>query len=434
MWISCFSRLGFRYLPSNSFQLIEGGKNVFNKNIKPEQIFYIFLEALLVCFILSESQFNELGGFGTLLKIVKFGIIGLVIILAFVRNKTVKNNFLIISLLSISVLVFNLLFNDGGLSIIPIIMLTWSSRNCSIEKIFRYTFVTVLLTCIIVMVCAAVGIVDDEVSELVRYSDAGIFAGTYNRHNMGFLMHNQVAIYFFVLYLLYILLRKGNIKWYESVIIIILNFLVLRYFGSRVVFVLITLTCIAYYIERVIERWKKKQSFSKGVVAIFPVCCIVSFYVSYSYTASSQFFRMLDKLFSNRLRLAKEALNYYGIGLIGAGKNAATYNSTELIDNTVDNGYISFFIQNGIIVGVIVIAIWTYITFLAVKNSNRYLTLGLVMIAIENLINPHLGSYLLIPFFCIVMNKNDIFVIQKDYAITKFLKNRRGPLRLRVRV
>ena len=64
--------------------------------------------------------------------------------------------------------------------------------------------------------------------------------------------------------------------------------------------------------------------------------------------------------------------------------------------------------------------------FLAVKNNNRYLTLTLVMIAVENLINPHLGSYLFIPFLCILVNKKDLLVTNKLPVIDSVKKGKRN--------
>lgn len=405
------------------------------KRIKCDKIFYLLLTAFIVCFVLSESQLNEMGAFGSLLKVVKLVIITLIIILALVKNRTAKKNILITTLVLIFVLTFNLVFNDGGLSIIPIIMLAWAAKNYSLEKVFYISFYALLLTTLFVILCSAVGLLRDEVSLLVRGREDTFFAGIYYRHNMGFLVHNQVAIYLFALYLLFIMIRKDNIRYYESAIVLFLNYLVLVFFGSRIVFVLIPITCVGYYFVRIVEKkHKRKQLLSKISVVVFPSCCIFSFITAYNYSSHSKFYRMLDLLFSNRLRLAKEALTYYGIHLTGSGQNAASYNSTLLVDNTVDNGYISFFIQNGLIVGLLLVGIWTYITYLAVKNGDRYLILVLVMIAVENIINPHLGSYLFVPFLCIFVNKNDPFIMTKMRflnVMNKRTKRKHGHIRLK---
>lgn len=378
-----------------------------------EKFFYILMITLIVCFMLSESQFYEINLFSPILKVVKFVAILSIVVFAFIKNVAVTRNIFATTMVLFLFLLINMIFCEGGFSIIPIIFLAWCSKNYSLEKIIKYSIVTIFLTCVFVMVCSSVGLVNDEIQLISRGTEALWFAGDYSRHNFGFLVHNQPAIYFFVLSLLYIILRKNKIMLYELFLIMALNTFVLRYSGSRIVFVLIIFLCVSCYIVMMFNKNKKLKLLLGLAIPIFFICCVFSFWTAYNYSSTSSFYVTLDSLFSNRLRLAHEALHHYGIHLIGAGQNAATYNSSTLVANTVDNGYISFFIQSGIIVWLIIMSFWTYATYIAVKNENHYLTIGLVVVAVENIINPHLCSYLYIPFFCIIMNRFDPLIIKK---------------------
>jgi hypothetical protein len=120
----------------------------------------------------------------------------------------------------------------------------------------------------------------------------------------------------------------------------------------------------------------------------------------------------MDMIFNNRIRMASEAFRFYGVGLIGAGSKAVLYNSASLINVTLDNGYINVLIGDGLIIFLFILGIWTYITFIAEKQRNKYLLLVLCLMALENLINTHLGSFKLIPFFCILANPDDPFLKQ----------------------
>ena len=393
------------------------GDGIVIKKVKYEEVFYSLLILFVAVLILSESQFNELGAIGATLKIIKSAIIAAIALFSITRNRSVKRDLFVSSFILISALVFNLIFNDGGMSIIPLIMVVWASKNYSIEKTFRYTFITILVTYMFVFACSILGVLKDNVQFVIRGIEAGsFFAGEYNRHSYGFLVHNQIAIAFFILYMFYIAIRRDKIRWYESLIVMMLNLLILRFFGSRIIFILTVLACIGYYIERGIQKYSKKNKASKAFILAFPVCCALSLIICINYNYSSMFYRALDLLFSNRVRLSNEAISSYGIHLLGAGQYAGTYNSTVLSNNTVDNGYISFIIQNGLIAGVMIIGVWTYITYIAVKNHNRFLMLTLTMIAIENIVNPHLGSYLLVPFFSVFVNIKDSFVTNKEVA------------------
>ena len=76
----------------------------------------------------------------------------------------------------------------------------------------------------------------------------------------------------------------------------------------------------------------------------------------------------------------------------------------------MDYGFLNTMLINGVIVCVLLIGIWTYITWIAEKKNNRYLVFILVILAFENLINTHLESFKLIPLFCILVNPNDPFL------------------------
>lgn len=123
---------------------------------------------------------------------------------------------------------------------------------------------------------------------------------------------------------------------------------------------------------------------------------------------------------NNRLHLGKEALDYYGFGLLGFGQNAGSYYSTELLNNTVDNGYIAAYLHMGLVVAVLLLGMWTYLAYVCEKKGNPFLTLAFVMLAVENIINSHLDSYKMLPFFCLLMNENDAF-LNNEAAIYQFL-------------
>lgn len=182
-------------------------------------------------------------------------------------------------------------------------------------------------------------------------------------------------------------------------------------FGSRVAFALTLGTVLLYC---VVKYW---SCFSKIVICeniwkifmlAFPAACLLSFIASIFYGTKQPIMIKLDTIFNNRFRLASEALDIYGMHFLGSGKNAGTYH--YIMSNTVDNGYMLLFIQYGYIIGIFVMMIWAYLTYVAGKQRNIYLLLVLGILAIANLVDSHIMSCMMIPFYCIFLQSEDSFI------------------------
>ncbi len=384
------------------------------RKIKSSNIFMFLYEAYLINQVFSESQFNKITLIHTLLFATRYIILLGLVILIMIKNNTSSKNKLVLLVILTAFTILNMLIADGGLAMLPIILLVWNSKGYSIEKIFSTTIITLLLSHLFVMLCVLLGVIKDNIDYRYIGSYAGsFFSGQYRRHDMGFLVHNQIALMFLIIYLMIIAYKQDKIKWYESFVIMVLNYIIFHFFGSRTVFLLTTVVCIMYYVIRFIGSKKKKSSLKDGkglLWIIYPFCTLISFVATLTYNPSSRISQILDLFFNNRLYLSKEAINFFGIGIIGAGKYAGTYNSVELVENTVDNGYISLFLQQGLIVAFVVIGIWCYLTYIAQKSGNKFLTLVFVVFAVENIVNTHLISYKMLPFFCILLNTKDKFI------------------------
>ena len=389
--------------------------------LKSDNCFYGILILYTINQVFSESQCIYIEAFNVVLKLMRYAVLGMLVLFIIWRNKSVKRNKLFSLLLLLGIVLINLVAVDGGLSFIPVILIIFASCGYSVEKGLVLSIKTLIVSHIIVILLVKIGLITDTVDFRYIGSYAGsFFSGAYYRHNMGFLVHNQIPLTFFIVYMMFISYRKENIKWYENLVAMSLNFFFFSLFGSRIVFILTALACVGYYVIRFYSETHNRYRKKPFLFLVYPVCCAISFLAVILYDGNSTLSLKLDLFFNNRLRLAHEAIEYFGIGIIGAGKYAGSYQSTALLDNTVDNGYVSLFLQNGIIVGIIIVGLWTYLTYMSEKKNNTYLTFALVFLALENIVNSHLGSYKLLPYFCLFINNEDIFWYGKStYEHTK---------------
>ena len=378
--------------------------------IKMDSIYYALLVLYIINQVLSESQFVNMSVVSSVLGLVRYSVLLLLIALIFYRNISVNKNIALIFGAMIFMILLNLVLVDGGMSYLPIILFVIASKNYSLEKIFRYTIISLVLSHIIVLISTLAGILQNTIDfRYIGTFTGSILSGAYYRYNMGFLVHNQLALAFFIVYLYAIVYRRDSMRLIEHIGYMILNYVIFKYFGSRIVFVLTIIIFIISYIMKFLKKFNGNQLHIIWIL-VYPFFSILSLIMAMAYDSSSRIWRIMDMVFNSRLSMAKQAIEYYGIHLIGNGKNSGSYNAVQGFNNTVDNGYISVLITEGIVVFGIIIGVWVYITYIAVKNNNQYLLLVLILLAIENLINNHLGSFKLIPFFCIVMNSGDYFL------------------------
>ena len=378
--------------------------------IRKETIYYLLLVMYIFNQVLSESQYINIPAISLVLATIRYFVLVALTIYIYDQKK-ISSRWVFLFGTFILFSFLNLIIANGGISYLAIILFVISSKNCSLEKIFRYTLYALIVSHLFVVISACIGILNDTIDfRYVGNFSGSILSGAYHRHSMGFLVHNQVPIVCWIVYLYIIVLKRNRIKKTESAAFLVLNHVVFKYFGSRVVFILMLLAIASYYLIKMNRnhRFKKTTPF---LANIYLVAAVFSIITAYCYK-DNNLWNTADMIFNNRIRMASEALRFYGIGLIGSGSKAVLYSSDSLLNITLDNGYINVLIGDGLVVFLVLIAIWTYITFIAEKQRNKYLLLVLCLLAVENLINAHLGSFKFIPFFCILANPNDPFLKQ----------------------
>lgn len=401
--------------------------------ISYERLYYILLIVYIFNQVLSESQFVNMDVTSKILSLVRYFIIVALIIFILNKNIKVKKQLIYTFIIMISFIALNFILVNGGISYIPIILFVLASKNFSLEKIFKYTLYTLIISHVTVMLGARIGILHDMIDfRYVGQFSGNVLSGAYYRHNMGFLVHNQIALAYLITYLYIIVIKRNSITNIENIILMILNYVVFKFFGSRIVFILTILVCISFYALKIFKQFQNHKIGHLWFLS-YPLFAILSLTTAYLYNEKNNWWKIIDMIFNNRIRMASEAVKYYGVGLIGGGKDAGLYNSSSSINITVDNGYISSLVSEGLIITVVLIGIWMYLTYVADKKNNLYLLFVLILLALENIINTHLGSFKLIPFFCILVNENDVF-LNEDYC-SLFMKHdmrRRSRLRMKI--
>ena len=245
-----------------------------------------------------------------------------------------------------------------------------------------------------------------------------LFEGEYVRHAFGFLHSNQLPLVYMLLLFMYVAIRAEKFTIGETVFAAIFNYIIFKYCGSRISFMLVFAFLAFFWLARIFtgDIGKRKNWLLLGYI-VYPAAFFVSLILAYAYKEGTMFWTYVNLVFNNRLNFAHKLLTVYPFSLFGYGKYAGTYSG--LGEATADNGYVLLFLQAGLLLSVMIIILHEYIMHICIKKKCTPLVLCLIFVAIENLINAHMPSYKLIPLYCILVNSQDTMLDCKGWKNRK---------------
>lgn len=346
---------------------------------------------------------------GKILRLLKYMGILFVILSCYNDAKLdIKRTKIIGILIFISLI--NMIVFNGGTAIVEIAIIIgcFAMIRDNLKDIFKWSIYNLTVGHIIIMLLSFVGILEDHITTRWVGSYMGsFFGGEYIRHQMGFLASNQIPLTLMIVYIMFIAYKKEKITIKEQLLFLILNMCCFISFGARVSFLLIIGAFFVYCILRISDKffpnWTIKTNF---IWILYPFCMMISVILGYFYNSGSNLWLLLNDIFYNRIRWAHAGLKHYGLSILGYGLKAGQATGTNG-ENLVDNGYVLILLQRGIILTIMVIVMWSYLTYIAEKNRDKYMVLSLILIAVASLIDNHLISYKMIPFYCTFISGQD---------------------------
>ena len=241
------------------------------------------------------------------------------------------------------------------------------------------------------------------------------------RHGLGFSWTTTGPILFFYFMLGYIYLKKEKFGFKQACILGLFNILFFHFTDSRMAFLLSSAFLLFFtFISK--NNVKKKIEHKYLFMAIPVVLCTLSIVIESVYNPESQVLNSLNHLLSNRLALGKNAVNKYGFSLLGQKIEWIGFNinnpdmSTDY--NYVDSSYLQLTLEYGFFFIFIVIGIYLYGIYRAIKSEDRYLLYIYIIILLFALTEPRLMNFAFNPFPLLIftyasedktcLNKKDI--------------------------
>ena len=195
---------------------------------------------------------------------------------------------------------------------------------------------------------------------------------------------------------------RQRFKRKYDLIILFLNFISYYFCASRAVCLSIILAVI---LHQLILSW---PSFIKLFIAPFTSCLLLIFltfsvFIPSYLDLNHGWLAKLDLLLSFRITIMKRALRLYPLTFGGYGDMFQNIHdpSNYLV---LDNGYISLFVERGIIMGLFIIAAILLLIYKANKTHDLYLLLYLFVFVVANCIDASFLLYKSLPIYCILIN------------------------------
>lgn len=282
---------------------------------------------------------------------------------------------------------------SGLPDIIDLTILVWCCRKVDFKDIALISIAIIISLSLLIISLSQLGIIADYIWD----------PGTRNRHGLGFLYCTTPSHLFLNVALLWIFLRRNDLKAIEVAFILIIDFVIFFFTGSKNSFALVIfalclwlLLCLfgnkipGQIIQPLLGQW------------VFPIFALLSLIASLAYDPALAGWDWLNDILANRLSQTHAALFDYGVMPFGqelplAGNGLTPDGVLEQVTGTfdtnfIDNSFMYILLHLGWITLVAAISIFFLLGKRAAIVRDKYLTLALFVMALHAIFDPQLIS------------------------------------------
>ena len=284
------------------------------------------------------------------------------------------------------------------------ICFVFAARDISFKRIACFAFAVMAVLVSFVIVTALLGITTDALYEV------GSERGT--RHGLGFAHPNKAPQFSVFAFFLWAYLRNDRYSWGDVVGMLAIESFLFYLTNSRAAFMLTILLAILMMVFRYAPASWGKTNVVK-VLGVGSVLIVATFAIVFSaiYNPEISWMEQLNSLLSGRIRLSHEALQEFGIPLLGQDVtfgSGSNYNrfTGEWVTSTstliVDNMYIRVPVQCGLLYFLSSLALCTATTRQLYKQNQLRVLAIIWVIALYGMVE-NCSSYLCFDIFLFLL-------------------------------
>lgn len=220
------------------------------------------------------------------------------------------------------------------------------------------------------------------------------------RLKMGFEYTTYLANFFFHILLAYCAVKKKNIGIVETIVILIINYVIMALTDTRAAFASVLLLIFLLWMVKAVPFLFETKLFKVGMIISMPIFAVTSICTALFYNGSISWMSEINEIVTGRLFLGNKAINMYGISLIG---QPIEWNTDYVMDwqrdfQFVDSSYLNIALNFGILLLVIIVFGFTYLMFKAMKEKKYVLCIAILMLGLHSLSDPQLFELRYNPF------------------------------------
>ena len=289
-------------------------------------------------------------------------------------------------LLLISFLISGIVIEHKFFFLTAIIFMAADDMND--DKLICTSLIIETLVFAVTIILAKIGIAEDYIFYQIDRTRAA----------MGFGWATTAPIMFFYITLGYIYLRKDKFKWYEAIMLQLVNYYVYKCTLTRLTFIMTTFVLVFFWIQTLWKKpWKILSKLNPVYLAVPVLFTIISYLAPYFYKEESPIWYKIDMLLNSRLMLGQWAIQKYGITVFGqpiewVGAGILNDGFAENY-NYVDCSYLQLLLMYGIIPFIFIIGIYIYGIFRSIKNDNYWAVFVLLATLVHAVTEPHLIGF-----------------------------------------
>lgn len=335
----------------------------------------------------------KFGIFNQVISAVIIALIFLFLSIVLVNQKYTFTELLSLILLLLIFAVSGLRSGDGNF--IFVLAFIFASKDIDIKKIIRLFLTMYLLYFIYMFLRNVFGIENSNYS--TKYVDGVL---TFVK-NYGFGHPNQLSIRFSIFILMFLYIKRGTMKWFCFVAILVAGIGVYGLTRSKTGLSILIISIL-------FTLFLKKKNMQRFVcIMLFPISAlatILSVLFPIIYNSANHYLYIINNQLTGRLRLGNQFFGRYGITPFGQDLDFSGY------DNVLDSLYPFVLLQYGVVT-FLVITILTILLLYKLLRSKFYYEAVLIqmflIIGISELTPINLSYNFTLLFFSLILNSKD---------------------------
>ena len=349
-----------------------------------ELIFYGAYIIYLVVSVIGASLLGDsLGINADIINTMKHIVAVLIVISILASTRfNYKSTYLITGIGLASIIVY---VNMGAFNPILAVLFLFGCRKCDPKRVCKVHLYCISISLAIIFISAIGGIVDN-----IKLS-RGFSVFNSVRYGMGFKNATWFGYIFYLFidyFIIKIIYKKQKIKYSEYLIVIIVALIAFYLSKGRLELIsTFFLIIVAKHGETIV----KHKTLKKVLVFSFIIMLLLSFLTTYLYIVGNPFALSLNRLLNSRLKFNAIGYAKYGLSLFGnyVEMQGVSQTTAENWWNYfyIDNFYLSYLIQYGIIWMALTLVFLTLINAKLAKDSNKLL-LFMALVALQGFIVP----------------------------------------------